>query len=132
MQMREFLANTAGCPIHRALAMSGIAIVSLAGASIIGRMAPRKLQLDEKQTALIARALADPRRFQILKKIGSQDSCPNCELLSCQEVGAATISHHVKELEVAGLIDAVREGKNVRFVLRRDVLKAYTQQLASI
>ena len=95
-------------------------------------MATRKLQLDEKQTTRIARALADPRRFQILKKIGSETTCPNCELLTCQEISAATLSHHVKELETAGLIDAVREGKSVRFVLRRDVLKAYLQQLSEI
>jgi ArsR family transcriptional regulator, arsenate/arsenite/antimonite-responsive transcriptional repressor len=95
-------------------------------------MAPRKIQLDERQTALIARALADPRRFQILKKIGTLSSCPNCELLSCQEISAATLSHHVKELETAGLIDAVREGKSVRFKLRRDVLKAYMKQLSTI
>ena len=95
-------------------------------------MTTRKLQLDEKQTTRIARALADPRRFQILKKIGSETTCPNCELLTCQEISAATLSHHVKELETAGLIDAVREGKSVRFVLRRDVLKAYLQQLSEI
>jgi ArsR family transcriptional regulator len=95
-------------------------------------MAAQKMQLDERQTMLIARALADPRRFQILKKIGSEPSCPNCELLSCQEISPATLSHHVKELEMAGLIDAVREGKSVRFVFRRDVLKAYMQQLSSI
>ena len=95
-------------------------------------MATRKVQLDERQTERIARALADPRRFQILKKIGADSSCPNCELLGCQEVSAATISHHVKELEMAGLIHAVREGKSVRFVLRRDVLKAYLQQLSEI
>jgi DNA-binding transcriptional ArsR family regulator len=95
-------------------------------------MAPHKLQLDERQTALIARALADPRRFKILKKIGSESTCPNCELLSCQEISAATLSHHVKELETAGLINAVREGKSVRFVLRREVLKAYMKQLSTI
>jgi len=95
-------------------------------------MATRKVQLDEKQTALIARALADPRRFKILQKIGSENTCPNCELLSCQEISPATLSHHVKELETAGLIDAVREGKSVRFVLRRDVLKAYMKQLSTI
>jgi len=95
-------------------------------------MAAAKVQLDERQTTLIARALADPRRYKILKKIGSESSCPNCELLGCQEVSAATISHHVKELEMAGLIHAVREGKNVRFTLRRDVLKAYLKQLSTI
>jgi ArsR family transcriptional regulator, arsenate/arsenite/antimonite-responsive transcriptional repressor len=89
-------------------------------------------KLDSRQSKAIARALADPRRFQILKKIGSEESCPNCELLSCQQITAATLSHHMKELEAAGLIDPVREGKSVRYTLRRDVLKAYLKELGSI
>ncbi len=90
-------------------------------------------KLQDKQFGLIARALADPRRYEILKKVGeAEESCPCCQLLASQDIGAATLSHHMKELEVAGLVDAVREGKNVRYVLRRDVLKAYTSQLGKI
>ncbi|MDR3735083.1 MAG: metalloregulator ArsR/SmtB family transcription factor [Acidobacteriaceae bacterium] len=91
------------------------------------------VKLQDKQFGLIARALGDPRRYEILKQVGAaKESCPCCQLLASQEITPATLSHHMKELEVAGLIDAVREGKNVRYVLRRDVLKAYTEQLDKI
>jgi ArsR family transcriptional regulator len=90
-------------------------------------------RLQDRQFGLIARALADPRRYEILKKIGAAaESYPCCQLLASQDIGAATLSHHMKELEVAGLVDAVREGKNVRYMLRRDVLKAYSEQLGKI
>jgi ArsR family transcriptional regulator len=96
-------------------------------------MAARKVQLDSRQFKNIARALADPRRVEILREIGAmKECCPNSQLLTTQTITAATLSHHMKELETAGLIDPVREGKSVRYTLRRDVLAAYMKELSKI
>ncbi len=89
--------------------------------------------LPDRQFQLIAKALSDPRRHQILKQIAADAGGAACsDLRGSHTVTAATLSHHLKELETAGLIVILREGKFARLVFRRDVFDAYISQLAEI
>ncbi len=95
-------------------------------------VAKRKV-LSEREVHLIAKALADPRRYEILKQIGAQGCAARCaDMRGCQPISAATFSHHLKELEMAGLIQIVREGKFASLILQRDVLRAYLDLLSEI
>jgi ArsR family transcriptional regulator len=95
--------------------------------------AAKRVALSEEQIHLIAKALADPRRFELLRQIGSCSTPVPCGTIKdCHPVSAATLSHHMKELEVAGLVRVAREGKFASYTLRRDVLQAYMEQLAKI
>ena len=96
-------------------------------------MAARELKLDARQITLISKALADPSRFEMLQRIGASEEAPTCTCISdWLDLAPATISHHLKELESAGLIQIERDGKFAYISLRRDVLKAYLNRLASI
>ena len=89
--------------------------------------------LAPRQIELIAKALSEPRRVEILRKIGAGERATPCSALQCNSgITAATFSHHIKELENAGLVEISREGKFAYLKLNRPVLDAYLAELAKI
>jgi ArsR family transcriptional regulator len=101
--------------------------------SAVKRVGTEPVRLSEEQIHLIAKALADPRRYELLRQIGSCADPVQCAAIKdCHPVTAATLSHHMKELETAGLVQVTRAGKFASYLLRRDVLQAYTEQLAKL
>lgn len=90
---------------------------------------PSRSALTAKQFELIAKALADPRRMQLLEVISGEEECPCQRLRQEFPVSKATISHHIKELVRAGLIEARREGQYLHCEVRREVLESYVAEL---
>lgn len=77
----------------------------------------------------IAKALADPRRFAMLEAISTATECPNQALCRDFRVSKATISHHMKELVQAGLIEPEREGQYKMYRVRDDIVNAYAAEV---
>ena len=88
--------------------------------------------LSDLQFRSIARALADPHRFAILEQVAAAEGMA-CSLLQEHDViSPATVSHHMKELSEAGLVEVKREGRDAYLSLRRPVLDAYLKRLACL
>jgi ArsR family transcriptional regulator len=85
--------------------------------------------VDHEQFQRIAKALADPRRFEILEHIARQREVGCQRLCGCFPVRQATISHHLKELASAGLVESRRDGQFVYYRTRPAVLEEYMAEL---
>lgn len=93
--------------------------------------APRADALDDRQMLLIAKAIADPRRMALLRSFAQKKSaCATLREGLC--ISPATLSHHMKELETAGLIETSKEGRSLSATLQKKVWKSYIQALKSI
>jgi ArsR family transcriptional regulator len=67
--------------------------------------------------------------MQLLEVIAGEEECPCQRLREEFPVSKATISHHIKELVRAGLVDAHRDGQFLHCEVRREVLEAYAAEL---
>ena len=81
------------------------------------------------QFELVSKALADPRRVAVLEAIADEECCACQHLRDQFPVTKATISHHIKELVRAGVVEARREGRYLHCLVRREVLEAYAAEL---
>lgn len=90
------------------------------------------MELHDEDVLTILRALADPRRYEILQRLSERKEALACQSVrDCIPVSAATLSHHMRELELAGLVHVERRQKTANYTLRRDVLKAFLARLRS-
>jgi ArsR family transcriptional regulator, arsenate/arsenite/antimonite-responsive transcriptional repressor len=86
--------------------------------------------MDPHRFQRIAKALADPRRFEIFEQMAaSEDELACGRIVERFPVTQATVSHHLKELTDAGLIEIRPEGQFRYCRARLDVLKEYIQEL---
>jgi ArsR family transcriptional regulator len=88
--------------------------------------------LSEEQFHSISRAVADPRRFAILRQVAAKHGTACCTLQEHEIISPATISHHLKELSEAGLIEIERHGRAATLFLRRNIWKAYLERLGAL
>ncbi|GGK76718.1 transcriptional regulator [Planomonospora parontospora subsp. parontospora] len=69
-------------------------------------------EAEAAELAVLLKAVADPVRLRLLSMIGSHaggEACV-CDLTDAFDLTAPTISHHLKVLRTAGLIDCERRG----------------------
>ena len=60
--------------------------------------------------AAVFKALADPTRVSIVSRLASGEQCCVCDLTDAFELSQPTVSHHLRILRDAGLVEAERRG----------------------
>jgi|SRR5262245_9670421 ArsR family transcriptional regulator len=93
---------------------------------------PDMAQPDVKRLARAFHALSNPNRLQLFLNLleesrldlakGRVHDCFLAQLLGNLNVGAPTVSHHVKELADAGLIDTQKDGKQLVCSVKPEVM----------
>lgn len=87
-------------------------------------------ELAPGQFERIAKALSDPTRFAVFQTIAEAEcECPNQRLCEGFPVSKATISHHLKELVQAGLVESEKEGQYVHARAVPGIVDAYAKEL---
>jgi ArsR family transcriptional regulator, arsenate/arsenite/antimonite-responsive transcriptional repressor len=88
--------------------------------------------MNAKKIERISKALGDETRLRIYEMIASQKNLTCGELVTMQGVTPATISHHLKILTDAELIECIKEGQFVHSRTVPETIAEYTESLARL
>jgi len=90
-------------------------------------------QHDAETVAPLLKALADPVRLRLMSLVASHEggeACV-CDLNDAFDLSQPTISHHLKVLHEAGLLDREKRGVWVYYRARTDALASLAQLIGS-
>lgn len=85
--------------------------------------------LTNEEFCSIAKALADPQRCEILDRAAAAGELPCSAIVETTALCQSTVSHHLKELVNAQLLERRRDGHFAYYRFRRDVMEAYLDVL---
>ena len=74
--------------------------------------------MDYRNDAKLFKALSDENRLQILAQLNNEEKCA-CVLLEKLAISQPTLSHHMRILAEARLVECRKEGKWMYYSLRR-------------
>ena len=87
--------------------------------------------MNEKDIALICKALGDANRLEIVQILSDGEKC-GCHLLESFEITQPTLSHHMKILVECGLVNDRKEGKWHYYSMNCKTLKGFKTFIDSL
>ncbi|WP_433312086.1 ArsR/SmtB family transcription factor [Micromonospora sp. CA-269861] len=106
------------------MSKQALAVVNLDAVACCAPIAVRPM--DNNQAAVVApmfKALGDPVRLRLMSMIASVPEMCVCDLTPAFELSGPTISHHLKVLREAGLVESERRGTWVWYRVRPDAFR---------
>ncbi|WP_429371757.1 ArsR/SmtB family transcription factor [Paenibacillus sp. DS2015] len=94
--------------------------------------------LDTKKMAKIFKALSNENRLELYLKIAESHEASFeaggglcvAEIVSCLNIGAPTVSHHIKELVNAELVTTEKKGKFLICKVNKQIVAEITEMMA--
>ena len=83
---------------------------------------PKRLYPNLEEGEALFRALADETRLAILMQLRERGEVAACDFHACCAVAQPTVSHHLKVLREAGLVNAEKRGLWVYYTLNPEKL----------
>jgi len=103
-----------------------------AQSAIAGSFSDRLAAVDKKQIERISKALADQTRLRIFEAISAKGDLTCGELVTLQGVTPATVSHHLKILTDAKLVECRKDGQFVHSRVVPETIAEYSAALERI
>jgi ArsR family transcriptional regulator len=89
--------------------------------------------MELKEIEKISKALGDVNRLKILQDMSKRGGSMQCaEIINALDLAQPSVSHHVKTLTEAGLIEAEKEGRHHTYLLNRQLLNEFIASIAVI
>jgi ArsR family transcriptional regulator len=88
--------------------------------------------MDRERIEQISKALGDETRLRIFEAINSREEMTCGEIVSLRDVTPATVSHHLRILVDARLIETRREGQFVYSRANPETIDEYTRALSAL
>lgn len=85
---------------------------------------------DAARLAPMFKALGDPVRLRMASMIAARPEVCVCEITPAFDLSSGTISHHLKTLREAGLVDSERRGTYVYYWINPQAVGALSALLA--
>lgn len=86
---------------------------------------------DAARLAPMFKALGDPVRLQMVSMIAAVSELCVCDITPAFELSSGTISHHLKTLREAGIVDCERRGTFVYYWIKPEALAALSALLST-
>ena len=122
----EFAANIDGCQYSR-MSKSLIELTPVQTVACCSPLVAEPITAEHAESiAPLLKALADPVRLRLLSLVASHadgEACV-CDLHEAFDLSQPTISHHLKVLHAAGLLDRTKRGVWVYYQVNAEVMAA--------
>ena len=86
----------------------------------------------EQDLANFAKAIAHPARIAILKVLAERNECICGEIVEILPLAQSTVSQHLKELKLAGLVDGAIDGPRSCYCINWKAFEKFNTAFSSL